>query len=212
MADIFGEIVQVIGPVVDVSFEKTGSKLPEIYESLEIIKDDGSLLIVETEQHIGESTVRTIAMDTTDGLERGMKVKPTGAPIKMPVGEKVRGRLLNVVGDTIDGLETLVGHHGVRLSGGQRQRLSIARMIIANPSVIIFDESTSALDVHTETKLQAMLEPILKAKTVITIAHRLSTIINSDRIVVMEKTGIVEEGTHEELLKLGGAYARLYFN
>jgi len=107
MADIFGEIVQVIGPVVDVSFEKTGSKLPEIYESLEIIKDDGSLLIVETEQHIGESTVRTIAMDTTDGLERGMKVKATGAPIKMPVGEKVRGRLLNVVGDTIDGLESL---------------------------------------------------------------------------------------------------------
>ena len=107
MADIFGEIVQVIGPVVDVSFEKAGSKLPEIYESLEIIKDDGSLLIVETEQHIGESTVRTIAMDTTDGLERGMKVKPTGAPIKMPVGEKVRGRLLNVVGDTIDGLDTL---------------------------------------------------------------------------------------------------------
>ena len=107
MADIFGEIIQVIGPVVDVSFEKTGSKLPEIYESLEIIKDDGSLLIVETEQHIGENTVRTIAMDTTDGLERGMKVKATGSPIKMPVGEKVRGRLLNVVGDTIDGLEPL---------------------------------------------------------------------------------------------------------
>jgi len=107
MADIFGEIVQVIGPVVDVSFEKAGSKLPEIYEALEIIKDDGSLLIVETEQHIGERTVRTIAMDTTDGLERGMKVKTTGSPIKMPVGEKVRGRLLNVVGDTIDGLEPL---------------------------------------------------------------------------------------------------------
>ncbi len=107
MADIFGEIIQVIGPVVDVSFEKSGSKLPEIYEALEIVKDDGSLLIVETEQHIGENTVRTIAMDTTDGLERGMKVKTTGSPIKMPVGEKVRGRLLNVVGDTIDGLETL---------------------------------------------------------------------------------------------------------
>ena len=107
MADIFGEIIQVIGPVVDVSFEKAGGKMPEIYESLEIIKEDGTLLIVETEQHIGENTVRTIAMDTTDGLERGMKVKPTGNPILMPVGEKVRGRLLNVVGDTIDGLEPL---------------------------------------------------------------------------------------------------------
>ncbi len=107
MADTFGEIVQIIGPVIDVSFEKTGNKLPDIHESLEITTDSGEVLVVEAEQHIGEYTVRTIAMDSTDGLQRGMKVRATGAPIKMPVGEKVRGRLLNVVGDTIDGLDKL---------------------------------------------------------------------------------------------------------
>ena len=103
-------------------------------------------------------------------------------------------------------LDTIVGHHGVRLSGGQRQRLSIARMIIANPSVIIFDESTSALDVHTEAKLQAQLLPILKDKTVITIAHRLSTVKNADVIYVLEDGKIVQSGTHKALEFKEGHY------
>jgi len=105
-----------------------------------------------------------------------------------------------------EGLETIVGHHGIRLSGGQRQRLSIARMIIADPSVIIFDESTSALDVHTEATLQAQLEDILKDKTVITIAHRLSTVKNADTIYVLEEGKIVQNGTHEELENEEGHY------
>jgi ATP-binding cassette subfamily C protein len=105
-----------------------------------------------------------------------------------------------------DGLETIVGHHGIRLSGGQRQRLSVARMIIANPSVVIFDESTSALDVHTEAKLFNSLKPVLKDKTVITIAHRLSTVKNSDMIYVLNDGEIVQRGTHEELEKEEGHY------
>ena len=103
-------------------------------------------------------------------------------------------------------LDTLVGHHGVRLSGGQRQRLSIARMIIANPSVVIFDESTSALDVHTETKLHIALQDILKEKTVITIAHRLSTVKNADLIHVLEEGKIVQSGTHNDLEDEEGHY------
>jgi len=99
-----GEILQVIGPVIDVSFEKSGGKLPDIYDALEIKREDGSTIVLEVEQHIGEDTVRTIAMDSTDGLHRGMDVFQTGAPIKMPIGEKIKGRLLNVVGDTIDGI------------------------------------------------------------------------------------------------------------
>jgi len=104
MSRNLGEILQVIGPVVDVSFEKSGGELPEIYDALEIKRDDGTVLILEVEQHIGEDTVRTIAMDATDGLHRGMPVYQTGAAIKMPVGDTIKGRLLNVVGDTIDGI------------------------------------------------------------------------------------------------------------
>ncbi len=147
MADNFGEIVQVIGPVVDVSFEKSGTKLPDIYESLEIIRDDGSLLIVEAEQHIGENTVRTIAMDTTDGLERGMKVKATGSPIKMPVGEKVRGRLLNVVGDTIDGLPTLDKEDGYP---------------IHREAPAFKDLSTASEVLYTGIKVVDLIEPYAK--------------------------------------------------
>lgn len=104
MQQNYGEIVQVIGPVVDVSFEKTGGKLPELLEALELTRDNGEKLIVECQQHIGEHTVRTIAMDSTDGLCRGIKVYCTGNPIIMPVGENIKGRLLNVVGDAIDGI------------------------------------------------------------------------------------------------------------
>jgi ATP-binding cassette subfamily C protein len=103
-------------------------------------------------------------------------------------------------------LDTLVGKHGIRLSGGQRQRLSIARMIIANPAVVIFDESTSALDVHTETKLFSELEEFLKDKTVITIAHRLSTVKNADMIYVIDDGVLVQSGNHKELEEKEGHY------
>ncbi len=106
MANNIGKIVQIIGPVIDVTFEQT-SDLPQIYDALEITRPDGEKLIVEVEQHIGENTVRTIAMDSTDGLQRGMDVVATGRPISMPVGEQIRGRLMNVVGEAIDGISEL---------------------------------------------------------------------------------------------------------
>lgn len=115
-------------------------------------------------------------------------------------------QLSDMIENMEEGLDTIVGRHGIRLSGGQRQRLSIARMIIANPSVVIFDESTSALDVHTEAALQIALLPILKDKTVITIAHRLSTVKNADTIHVLEDGHIVQSGTHEELEEEEGHY------
>ncbi|WP_457743328.1 ABC transporter ATP-binding protein [Sulfurimonas sp.] len=115
-------------------------------------------------------------------------------------------QLSDMLNNMPEGLETIVGHHGVRLSGGQRQRLSIARMIIADPSVVIFDESTSALDVHTEAKLFVALEPLLKDKTVITIAHRLSTVKNADMIYVLNEGEVVQRGTHKELENEEGHY------
>ncbi|MDF1880381.1 ABC transporter ATP-binding protein [Sulfurimonas sp. MAG313] len=105
-----------------------------------------------------------------------------------------------------DGLDTLVGKGGVRLSGGQKQRLSIARMILSNPSFVIFDESTSALDVHTESDLFEALREFLEERTIITIAHRLSTVQNSDYIYVMEDGEIVEEGRPSELMDKEGHY------
>ena len=121
-------------------------------------------------------------------------------------------QLKDVVLDMKNKLDTIVGRHGIRLSGGQRQRISIARMIIANPKVVIFDESTSALDVHTETKLFAALEPILKEKTLITIAHRLSTVKNADMIYVFDAGKIVEKGTPEELENQDGHYNKFIKN
>ncbi|NOZ47529.1 MAG: F0F1 ATP synthase subunit beta [Chlorobi bacterium] len=103
MTKNIGKIIQVIGPVVDVSFETEGSELPKIYDALKVEKDD-HIIILECQQHIGENTVRTVAMDSTDGLRRGMDVTGTGAPIIMPIGDQIKGRLLNVIGDAIDGI------------------------------------------------------------------------------------------------------------
>lgn len=109
MSQIVGRISQVIGPVVDVYFDGTGAdfSLPCIHDALEIRRPNGRRLIVEVQQHIGENTVRSVAMDSTDGLQRGMKVCPLGGPITMPVGEQIKGRLMNVVGDSIDGMKEL---------------------------------------------------------------------------------------------------------
>ncbi|MDR0799519.1 MAG: F0F1 ATP synthase subunit beta, partial [Dysgonamonadaceae bacterium] len=100
----YGYISQVIGPVIDVSYEQTGHSVPKIHEALQIVRPDGKKLVVEVQQHIGEYTVRTVAMDSTDGMARGMKVENLSAPISMPVGNQVKGRLLNVIGETIDGM------------------------------------------------------------------------------------------------------------
>jgi F-type H+/Na+-transporting ATPase subunit beta len=107
MAKKTGVISQVIGPVVDVTFETAGTEMPAILDALEITRQDGSVLVVECQQHIGEKTVRAIAMDSTDGLQRGTEVVATGLPIVMPVGEQIRGRLMNVTGMPIDGLGAL---------------------------------------------------------------------------------------------------------
>ena len=109
-----------------------------------------------------------------------------------------------------DGYDTDIGQRGVKLSGGQKQRLSIARVFLKNPEVLIFDEATSALDNESEKVVQQSMENLAKNRTTFVIAHRLSTIRNAQRILVMTDKGISEEGTHEELLEQQGIYAGLY--
>ena len=149
MSQVTGKVAQIIGPVVDVVFAGEGVSLPKVYDSLEIRREDGTILVLEVQSHIGENTVRTISMDSTDGLSRGYEVHATGNPIKMPIGPDIYGRLFNVIGDAIDGLGDLpkTGNDGI----------SIHR---AAPR---FDElSTSTEVLFTGIKVIDLIEPYAK--------------------------------------------------
>src|SRR5690554_2493800 len=149
MSKVTGKVAQVIGPVVDVVFDTTSSSLPKIYDSLEITKSDGSKLILEVQSHIGENTVRTISMDSTDGLSRGVDVISLGTPIQMPIGKDVFGRLFNVVGEPIDGLDVLPksGENGLP---------------IHRPAPKFEDLSTSTEVLFTGIKVIDLIEPYAK--------------------------------------------------
>jgi ATP-binding cassette, subfamily B, heavy metal transporter len=109
-----------------------------------------------------------------------------------------------------DGYHTTVGERGLKLSGGEKQRVAIARTILKGPPILILDEATSALDSHTEKEIQDALDEVSKNRTTLVIAHRLSTIVGADRILVLDRGQLVEQGTHAELLARGGLYASLW--
>ena len=142
-----GKITQVIGPVVDVSFEADGSKVPNILDALYVIKENGQKVVLECQQHLGEDRVRTIAMEGTEGLTRGMEVVDTGSAITMPIGEDIKGRLFNVVGEAIDGIEQPKGE----------KTLSIHR-----PAPAFEDLSTSTEVLFTGIKVIDLIEPYAK--------------------------------------------------
>ena len=142
-----GKVAQVIGPVVDVSFAGDNAQLPKIYDALHIDRGNGITLVLEVQQHLGENMVRTIAMDSTDGLTRGMNAVHTGKPISVPTGDAVRGRLLNVVGDSIDGLLPIQ-------KTGERS--------IHQPAPRFEDLSTATEPLFTGIKVIDLLEPYAK--------------------------------------------------
>ena len=121
-----------------------------------------------------------------------------------------RAKLDGMIEALPDGMDTVIGERGVKLSGGQKQRLAIARMFLKNPAILILDEATSALDTETERAIQQSLAELSKGRTTLIIAHRLATIRDADRIVVVDGSGIREQGPHETLLAAKGAYSRLY--
>lgn len=148
MSQLIGKVVQVIGPVVDVRFDVAGDhQLPNILDALEITKQDGTRLVLECQQHIGEDTVRTISMDSTDGLTRGMEVVATGSPIKMPIGDQIRGRVFNVVGDDIDGIKHIDKSKGLP---------------IHREAPKFEDLSTSTEVLYTGIKVIDLIEPYAK--------------------------------------------------
>ncbi|MGG4343077.1 ABC transporter ATP-binding protein [Paenibacillus lautus] len=121
-----------------------------------------------------------------------------------------RASLDELIRSLPDGMETVIGERGVKLSGGQKQRLSIARMFLKNPPILILDEATSALDTETEAQIQKSLAELSVGRTTLVIAHRLTTIQSADRIIVVNSDGIAEQGTHQELIHSGGVYSRLH--
>ena len=121
-----------------------------------------------------------------------------------------RARLEDMIAQLPDGLDTIIGERGVKLSGGQKQRLAIARMFLKNPPILILDEATSALDTETERAIQSSLAELAQGRTTLVIAHRLATIQNADRIIVVDETGVAEQGRHQELLAVDGVYRRLH--
>ena len=132
MSSKVGKISQIIGPVIDVCFSAEGAELPNIYDALEITGANGQKIILECQQHIGEDTIRAISMDSTDGLRRGMDVTATGAAITMPVGDQIKGRLFNVVGDAIDGIPQVskVGGYPIHKAPPKFEELSTSAEVL----------------------------------------------------------------------------------
>ena len=146
MANV-GKVTQVIGPVVDVSFDSSDAKLPNILDALVVTKENGQKVVLECQQHLGEDRVRTISMDSTEGFVRGMEVVDTGSPIKMPVGESIKGRLFNVVGEAIDGIDDPQEDKGLP---------------IHRPAPKFEELSTSTEVLYTGIKVIDLLEPYVK--------------------------------------------------
>ena len=146
MANI-GKVTQVIGPVVDVSFTGEGSFLPNILDALEVTKENGQKIILEVQQHLGENQVRAIAMDATEGLTRSMDVVALGAPISVPIGDDIKGRLFNVVGTAIDGIE---------------QPKATKRLSIHRQAPKFEDLSTTTEVLFTGIKVIDLIEPYVK--------------------------------------------------
>jgi ATP-binding cassette subfamily B protein len=207
-----GETIAIVGPSGAGKTTIT-ALLPRFYDLL-----DGSITIdgIDIRDMTLASLRREIGIVQQDVFLFGGTVRENIAYGRLDATEPEineaarRAKLEEVIALLPHGLDTIIGERGVKLSGGQKQRMAIARMFLKNPPILILDEATSALDTETERAIQASLAELAEGRTTLVIAHRLATVQNADRIVVVDRTGIVEQGRHMELLARDGAYTRLH--
>lgn len=207
-----GQLVALVGPSGAGKTTMT-YLIPRLYDPTEgVIRIDGHDLrdvtleslsnaigMVTQETYLFHDTIRTnLTYAKTDATQEEIESAARAANIH------------NFIMDLSDGYDTIVGERGYRLSGGEKQRIALARVILKNPRILVLDEATSHLDSESEALIQDALKRVMAGRTSIVIAHRLSTILAADQILVMDRGKIVERGTHEELIALGGLYSQLY--
>ena len=207
-----GEVVALVGPS---GAGKTTlvQLIPRFYDATE-----GRVLVDEVdvrEQDIEQLRSRMAAVPQEIELFSGTIAEN----LRVAKGNATHGQLVEAciaanahdfIAEFPDKYETVVGERGIKLSGGQRQRVAIARALLADPAILILDEATSSLDAEAEALVQSALEVLMEGRTTVVIAHRLSTVRKADRLVVLAEGRIIEEGTHDDLIKAGGVYAELY--
>ena len=207
-----GEMVALVGPS-GVGKTTIAQLIPRFYEI-----SSGSIYV--DEHNIQDVTLRSlrhhigyVQQDVTifwGTIGENIAYGKPDATMSEIIEAAKKAKIHDFIESLPEGYNTMVGERGVMLSGGQKQRISIARIFLRDPAILILDEATSALDNITESAIQESLEELSKGRTVVAIAHRLSTIHNADKIVVMGKEGIVQMGTHEDLLDESGHYRALY--
>jgi subfamily B ATP-binding cassette protein HlyB/CyaB len=207
-----GEVVGIVGP--SGSGKSTLTKLVQrmyVPESGRVLIDGIDLSMVDTawlRRQVGVVLQENILFNRS--LRENIALADPGMPMERVIEAAKLAGAHEFILSLSDGYDTKIGERGSNLSGGQRQRVAIARALVNNPRILIFDEATSALDYESEKIIQENMRRICKGRTVLIIAHRLAAVRDADRIITVEAGQVIEDGTHEELLRKGGRYSKLY--